>query len=165
MISASVLVKASRLVIASGAAACLLFAPVPARAQQPDFGVRAGASVDPDQFYFGGHVDTGGIFDKVSFRPNAEIGLGNNVTTVAANLEFVYWYPVQNQPWSIYAGAGPAAVVYHVSFAGIGDTSVQGGFNLVLGARHASGFFAEMKVGFIHSPDFKIGIGYSWMRR
>ena len=35
----------------------------PAHAQGP--GVRAGVSVDPDQFYFGGHYETGELIDRL----------------------------------------------------------------------------------------------------
>ena len=64
---------------------------LPAAAQ--GLGVRAGASVDPDQFYFGGHLDTGPIADRLHFRPNVEIGLGDDVTLVAFNIEFAYFFP------------------------------------------------------------------------
>ena len=49
-----------------------------ARAQGP--GVRAGVSVDPDQFYFGGHYETGELIDRLYLRPNLEVGVGDDVT-------------------------------------------------------------------------------------
>ena len=70
--------------------AATLFA-VPAAAQ--DVGVRAGVSADPDQFYFGGHFETAPLVDRLHFRPNVEIGVGDNVTLVAVNVEFAYHFP------------------------------------------------------------------------
>jgi len=133
-----------------------------AQAQQPGTGVRAGVSGDPDQFYFGAHFDTGPIFDRLSFRPNAEVGLGDNVTTVAGNFEFVYWWPVRRHPWSIYAGGGPAVNLFRFSESRGGGSEVDPGFNILFGAAHSRGLFAELKLGFIDSPQVKFGIGYTW---
>ena len=41
------------------------------------------------------------------------------------------------------------------------DTDVRGGFNLVFGARHESGFFGELKVGGSGSPNLRYGIGFT----
>jgi hypothetical protein len=130
----------------------------PAMAQQPGFGVRAGVSGSPDQFYFGAHYDTGPVFDRVSFRPNAEIGVGDNQTTVTGNFEFVYWVRIPRHPWNVYLGGGPAVVFedFH------DDTHVGPGFNLLMGVAHRSGFMAEIKAGLIDSPGFKFGVGYTW---
>ncbi len=130
----------------------------PALAQQPGIGVRAGVSADPDQFYFGAHFDTGPFVDRLSFRPNAEVGVGNNVTTVTGNFEFAYWVPIPRHPWNIYFGGGPAIVVYDHS----NNTDVQPGFNLLMGVAHHSGFMVEIKAGLIDSPEFKFGVGYTW---
>ena len=66
------------LVVVCGAAA-------PASAQGFRPGVRAGASVDPDQFYFGGQVETPPIVDRVHLRPNVDIGFGDDTTLIAVN--------------------------------------------------------------------------------
>ncbi len=142
-----------------------VFSPGVATAQEAGFGIRAGASVDPDQFVFGGHLQTEPIIPKLTFRPNLELGLGSNVTTVAINLEFAYWFPLQQQPFDIYAGAGPAMLIY--SFSGRGalderNTDVKGGFNLLAGIQHKKGLFGEVKLGVIDSPVFKITVGYSF---
>jgi len=125
----------------------------PAAAQT--MGVRAGVSLDPDQFYFGGHVETDPLVGRVRFRPNAEIGLGDNVTLVALNFEFAYIFPSQ-QAWSLYAGAGPALNIIDTDR----DTEAQGGFNILIGAAHRDGLFVELKVGALDSPNVKFGVGY-----
>ncbi len=51
----------------------------PAQAQGGG-GLRTGLSLDPDQFYVGAHLDAGPLVDRLWFRPNVEIGLGDNLT-------------------------------------------------------------------------------------
>ncbi len=148
--------------IALVAALALLLSGAPARAQQPGTGVRAGVSGSPDQFYFGAHVDTGPIFDRLSFRPNAEVGLGDKQTTVAGNFEFVYWWPIRRHPWSIYAGGGPAVNLFRYSDERGGGSDVKPGFNILFGGAHRSGFMVELKLGFIDSPEVKFGVGWTW---
>lgn len=131
-----------------------VLSPTPADAQVST-GIRAGLSVDPDQFYFGGHVETLPLVERLRFKPNAEIGIGNSVTVVALNLEFAYDFPTQRD-WNVYAGAGPALVIFDTAVS----TSSGGGFNLLLGVNHQSGLFTEIKIGVVDSPDFKIGVGY-----
>ncbi len=128
------------------------------------FGIRAGASVDPDQFHFGGHIISDPLIPNLTFRPNLEIGLGDNVTAIAANLEFAYNIPIPQKQFSIYVGAGPALNVYRFddSFQRDRDTNVGGGFNILFGLEHAKGLFGEMKVGTIDSPDVKFTIGYTF---
>ena len=132
-----------------------LFIASPVVAQPLSVGVRAGASVDPDQFYFGGHVETAPIVDRIHFRPNVEIGVGNHATVIALDFDLAYKFP-SSRPWQIYAFGGPALNIVDVN----DDTSANGGFNLGIGVEHREGLFGEIKVGLIDSPDFKIGIGY-----
>ena len=131
----------------------ILFA-VPAAAQEA--GVRAGVSADPDQFYFGGHVETAPLVDRIHFRPNVEIGVGDHVTLVAFNLEFAYHFPTGGN-WYTYAGGGPALNVIRFQ----GNTNSEGGFNLLIGVQHNAGLFAELKAGLADSPNVKIGVGYA----
>ena len=130
----------------------LMFCATPANAQT--FGVRAGASADPDQFFIGGHVETKPLIKNLTFRPNVEIGFGDDVTTVAINIEFAYWIPLNNKPWRLYVGGGPAANIY--------DCDLEGGFNLLVGAQHNGGLFGEFKVGLIDSPEVKFTVGYAF---
>ena len=148
-------------VIVIGAA--LLWLTLPGWAwAQGGAGIRGGVSGDPDQFYFGGHFDTGFVVERLSFRPNVEVGVGNDLTTVAANFEFVYWLPIRRQPWSVYVGGGPALNAFRRDFRDGSDTDAQPGFSLVGGIAHRRGLFAELKLGFIDSPEVKFGIGYTW---
>ena len=126
---------------------------------QTQYGVRAGVSGDPDQFFFGAHLETRPIFSRVTFRPNLEIGFGDNQTVTAINIEFVYSLPLKEHPWRVYFGGGPAAVIRHVDES---DTDFGPGFNFLLGIQHRGGFFTEIKLGAIDSPEFKFAVGYAF---
>ena len=119
-------------------------------------GVRAGASVDPDQFFFGGHYETVPLADRVTFRPNLELGVGNGLKLLALNFELAYKFPT-SKDWGVYAGGGPALNVF---WFGNDHSNTEGGFNLLLGIEHEKGLFGEIKAGALDSPDFKITIGY-----
>jgi hypothetical protein len=154
----------SRLVVAGIlAAAWMLAVPQAAQAQKGP-GVRAGVSADPDQFVFGGHYDFGPLIEHLSFRPNAEIGIGDDRTTLSVNFEFAYWFPVNKKPLSVYVGGGPALVVYHYGDGSdhAGRTDTEPGFNLLVGLAHRGGLFAEVKAGLIDSPAVKFTIGYTF---
>lgn len=126
---------------------------------QAHYGVRAGVSGDPDQFVVGAHIETKPLISHLSFRPNLEVGFGDNSTVVAANFEFAYRIDLDRKPWWIYVGAGPAAVWQHHDE---GDTDFGGGFNFLVGVQHKKGLFAEFKVGAIDSPTIKFMIGYAF---
>ena len=138
------------------ASVAVLGITVPASAQS--VGVRAGASGSPDQFYVGAHAEAGPVVEDLLFRPNLEIGIGNDITLVAVNLEFVYPFPLGDTEWRFYPGAGPALNIYRFNER----TKTEGGFNILLGLEHEDGFMLELKVGALDSPDVKFGIGYTW---
>jgi hypothetical protein len=127
-----------------------------ARVEAQGVGVMAGVSADPDQFYFGVGYETAELVERLRFRPNLEIGVGDGSTVTTANFEFAYHIPINRKPWSVYLGAGPALVIAHAH----DDTDVGGGFNILLGVAHRGGLFTEIKVGAIDSPSFKFGVGY-----
>jgi hypothetical protein len=142
--------------------ACLLvlvlfssFGASPAQAQVAP-GIQGGISLDPDQFYFGGHIETAPLVDRLRFRPSVDIGIGDDLTVVAGNFDFTYTFP-GNQRWSFYVGGGPS-----INFYDNGGTNTEGGFNFLIGAKDRRGLFFEMKVGLADSPDLKFGVGYTF---
>ena len=128
----------------------------PAQAQVSP-GVQAGVSINPDQFFFGGHVETSPLVDRVRFRPGVDIGIGEDLTLVAVNLDFTYFFTA-NRPWNPYAGGGPAINVFNFD----GGTDAEAGFNFLIGAKSRTGLFVEMKLGVMDSPDVKFGVGYTF---
>jgi hypothetical protein len=131
-----------------------LLSAAPAAAQI-SAGLRAGASIDPDQFYFGVHAETRELAENISFRPNVEIGIGNDVTAIALNFELAYKIPT-SRAWRPYIPFGPALNIYHTDV----ETSSHGGFNIGIGIEHRGGLFGEVKFGTLDSPDVKVGIGF-----
>jgi hypothetical protein len=126
---------------------------------QTGFGLRAGVTADPNQFHFGAHFVSDPLISNLTFRPNLEIGVGNDITTVAANFEFAYRIPIPKTPASAYIGAGPALNVFRHHG---GNTDTGGGFNVLLGLEHKKGLFGELKVGALDSPELKFTVGYTF---
>ncbi|HYE87752.1 MAG TPA: hypothetical protein VEA16_15420 [Vicinamibacterales bacterium] len=139
--------------------AIVLFPATPATAQ--DAGIRGGLSVDPDQFYFGGHLETSPLVDRLYFRPNVEVGIGDDLMLIAANMEFVYKFTTR-RAWNVYAGGGPALNVIMHDGNGRDDTNTEAGFNVLVGVEQARGLFFEFKIGALDSPELKFGVGYTW---
>ena len=135
----------------------LVFLPTPAAAQDP--GIRGGISIDPDQFYFGGHLETPPLIDRLFFRPNLEIGLGDDLVLIAANMEFIYKFPPRSN-WSVYAGAGPALNIF--MYDDVDEADTEGGLNIMVGVEQSQKLFFEFKIGAIDSPDFKFGVGWTF---
>ena len=130
----------------------------PAEAQQVAPGVQAGISLDPDQFFFGGHVETTPLIDRLRFRPAVDIGVGDGGVAVAGNFDFTYTFP-GGRRWNLYVGAGPSINYYN---ADNGGSDTEGGFNFLIGAKQTRGMFFEMRVGVEGSPDLKFGVGYTF---
>ena len=130
--------------------------PPPVQAQARP-GIQGGVSLDPDQVYFGGHIETSPLVDRLRFRPNLDIGLGDNLTLIAFNFEFTYTFP-SSRPWNLYAGGGPA--MNWLDFDSGSET--EAGFNILGGAKHRDGMFFEIKIGVADSPNLKFGVGYTF---
>ena len=142
------------------AAAMIVWSVLCGSAVAQGVGMRSGASFNPGQFYFGGHVETGAIADEWRFRPNVEIGIGDDSTLVGINVEFVYVIP-STREWSLYAGGGPALNIVDSDAA----TESEGGLNVLAGLMHVSGLFGEVKFGALDSPRVKMAVGYTFRWR
>jgi hypothetical protein len=129
-------------------------------------GLRGGVSIDPEQAFIGAHFDAGPLVDRLWFRPNLELGFGDNRTTVALNGEFAYWLALADTDWRLYAGAGPSIIIYRFDSdfrPRMADrTRARGGLNFLVGMGHPGGFFGELKVGAIDSPRVKLTVGYTF---
>ena len=147
----------TRVALILGILSMLVVVPSPAAAQAP--GIRGGVSMDPDQVYIGGHYETGPLVDRLHFKPNLELGFGDDVTLFAVNFEFVYKI-MTRRDWTLYAGGGPAVNFY--SFDDIDDGDTEPGFNALFGAETSNGLFFEVKLGAIDSPDLKFGVGWTF---
>jgi hypothetical protein len=123
---------------------------------QSTLGARAGASGGPEQFFVGAHVETPSLGHNVTFRPNAEIGFGSDLTLLAVNLDLVHWSRIPNTEWRVYAGGG---VGTNLIFDDFDENDIlDGNVNAVIGVQHTSGLYAEMRVGM--TPGVKVAVGY-----
>ena len=87
---------------------------------QQSVGVRLGVSADPDQFLFDGHLETGPLLERLVFRHNAEIGVGDDLIVIGLNFEFAFKIALDDQAWTPYLGAGPAVNIIDRSDSGRG---------------------------------------------
>ncbi len=149
----------ARLMVSVMTLAVFALSAHPADAQA--FGLRGGLSVDPDQLYLGVHSETGTVFDRFVFRPNLEVGFGNDATVAAINGEFVYPFSLENGT-PLYVGAGPAINIVSFDRPIRSDTVIKPGLNFLLGFSFQTNYFAELKVGALDSPKVKIGFGYTF---
>lgn len=131
-------------------------------------GPRLGASSDPDQIVFGGQMVVEDMAPNLNFSPNIELGLGDNITTIALNADFVYMFRISGSSWRPYAGGGLGFAFYSFDNDGPGDDSDTGvGVNLIGGAavptKAGNQFFLELRVGlFDDLPDFKGMVGWNF---
>jgi opacity protein-like surface antigen len=133
------------------------------------WGVRVGASADPDQVYGGVHFNLGEFAKDVRFRPTVEVGFGDDVTTLQALAEVHYVFS-KVQVWKPYVGGGIGLAYVNVddddngdgddsdtefAFAGMGGVETK--------MKSGNGFFIEGKIGIgDNDPDFKLGVGWSF---
>ena len=92
--------------------------------------------------------------------------MGDDLIVIGLNFEFAFKIALDDQAWTPYLGAGPAVNIIDRSDSGRGrgdnDTSVEGGFNILIGVEHDGGLFTELKVGALDSPDLKFIVGYAF---
>jgi hypothetical protein len=137
----------------------LLLSPIAAApaAAQVRIGVQGGVSIDPDQIYFGGHVRSAPLVDRVRFRPSVDIGIGEDITMVAFNFDFTYGFPARG-PWNLYVGGGPNVNFRHIE----GGSNTGAGFEFIVGAQQRDGLFFEAKIGTGDAANLKLGVGYTF---
>jgi hypothetical protein len=128
-------------------------------------GPRVGFTVNPDQFHFGGQVDFGEIATNLMMVPNLEIGVGDNLTTVAPSFELDYRFRTDWGVWSPYLGGGAGPIFYSAKH-GNSDTQfglyVQGGILKGFSGRNSGYFFIEAKLGLVDAPDAKFTVGWTF---
>jgi hypothetical protein len=151
--------------VVTGTVLAALLCAAPALAQGRQWGVRGGVSADPDQFFVGGHYETRPIVERLTFKPNVEIGFDDESMLAAINFDIAWTIPVRNKPFSVYFGGGPSVNIFNRDDDGDppGDEDHVGpGFNFMGGLQLNQGLFFEIKLGVVDSPDFKFTIGYAF---
>jgi len=95
----------ARSLLVTGLLAVAAVTVLPTSAAALGFGVRGGASINPDQFVFGGHLDVlrkRGLLRPV--LPIVEIGIGDNLTTVGVLADLLLTPDLRLSQWSLFGG-------------------------------------------------------------
>ena len=128
-------------------------------------GVRAGYTSweDVGQMHFGAQMQLGEVMENLSFTPNFEIGLGDNLTVAALNGDVTWAFSeMVNAPWGLYGG-GSLALIWTDPEGGDANSdlglSALGGLTRRFDNGHDG--FLEVRVGLLDSPGLKITLGYS----
>ena len=141
--------------VAACIAVTILTTVSPAFAQ--GYGVRGGVNVNPDQFYGGAQYEVAPVFENVWLTPSVDAGFGNDATLIAINMDFLYRRPVgRRSPWTAHLGGGPTLNHYRLPLYSQTET----GLNAVAALAHTSGWFTEVRLGFLDSPEVRFGVGY-----
>lgn len=139
-----------------------------------EYGPRAGFSVDPDQFVFGGFADWGELAPMVHLRTSADLGLGDNFLTFIINGDVTYHFKTTpDAAVSFYGGGGLAFVYVDFDAPNIPGSNIQFdtsttdiGVNLVFGVEKDLGGYKngslELRIGVVDAPDIKVmaGLGF-----
>ncbi len=126
-----------------------------ARAQ--GIGFESGATVDPEQFFVGTHLETKDFYQGLRFRPGIDGSWGDGFSLATINLEFIYRTPLGRSSWSMYQGGGPSIVLQRVDT----NRDVRAGSFFTFGFAHRNGFFTEFKYGGGAYPTLKFGAGFT----
>jgi hypothetical protein len=163
--------KSTRMILAAAALAVALGPAQVLAGPDTDVGFRGwgpriGLSVNPDQVYFGAHLDFGNFADHVRFQPNLELGFGDDVKLFAVNAEAAYRFSSHWDVWTPYLGGGIGANIKSADTEGNNNSQTDLGVNLLGGIErgfsNGDRFFIEGKFSLNDVPDAKIAIGWTF---
>ena len=133
---------------------CLAAVSAVATPARADAGARVGVSLDPDQVFVGFDADLGELAPRLSFRPGADIGFGDPDTLLALHADFVVHLAGRGRSFRPYLGVGPALNIF------LGDDGdARAGIDFFGGLVHRGGFFVEVRLGALDSPDVRLAAG------
>jgi hypothetical protein len=139
---------------------------VPASAQESSqkssqaevgFGLRAGASITPDQFVLGGQFSWGKEYSIFRLVPSVDVGFGSSITTIAFNGDLIFNLKVEGSNFGFYGGAGPTILYLDADGS---NSSWELGLSVVAGAhmpfKKLPPTNLEFRFGVGDVPDLKI---------
>jgi hypothetical protein len=128
------------------------------------WGLRGGASIDPDQVHVGLHIDAGRFAPKVRFQPSFEVGFGNDRIVGAINLDAFYVFRARG--WNPYLGGGlgVALIDFDRDRSGGDDFKVEAGLNLIGGFEWGRNprYLLEVRAGVGDIPELKVTAGVTF---
>jgi hypothetical protein len=129
------------------------------------FGIRAGYTnwENINQGHVGAHVYLGELWPNVEFTPNVEIGLGDSVFIMTLNADLAYLFTeFFRHPWGLYGGG---SLSFNLVNPQLGDTTTDLGLSALVGTTYTFANdhkgMAEIRVGILDSPTFKVTFGYT----
>jgi hypothetical protein len=130
------------------------------------FGPRVGYTINPDQVHFGAHIDFGDLAGNLMMLPNLEVGIGDDLTTIAPSFELDYRFRSDWGAWTPYLGGGMGPVFYSAKHGG-GSSSklgiyLQFGIGKGSSGSESGHFFLEGKLGLADAPDGKVTVGWTF---
>ena len=144
-----------RLVVAALAVVLLVFA-APTYAAGT-IGLRAGLSLDPDDFVAGIHFRTDPIAENLYIVPSVEVGFGD-VTMIAGNADLHYVFNT-NSKLKPYLGGG--LTINWFDGEGNADSDTEFGGSILGGIKLTPKMFLEAKLGLGDVPDAKFMVGWN----
>lgn len=127
-------------------------------------GLRAGVTLNPDQFHMGFHVKTVEIGPHFRGQPSFELGVGNDFTVVTINPDLIYTWENSRKPIHPYLGWGVGFAIFNRR--SIEKTSYKVGINLLAGIEIPVGnersLLIESKFGFGGIPEIKLISGITF---
>ena len=131
--------------------------------ERPRIGIRAGATLDPDQFHLGVHIKTLEIAPHFRGQPNVELGFGSGFTVLSFNPELIYSFEIDN-PVQPYAGWGVGFSI--ADNRNVNKSSFQVGINVLGGIEipvsKRRSLLSEVKFGLGDIPDVKLTFGMTF---
>ena len=124
--------------------------------------------MNPDQVHFGLHLDLGRLASQVHLRPSLELGVGDNVSLIALDIDVLYRFnTTTGGSWVPYAGGAMGVNRMSVDRRGLeDDTDTDVGLNALLGLERPlsarNSFLTEARIGLTDSPDFKLTVGWTF---
>jgi hypothetical protein len=135
---------------------------VPASAQEDTqteagFGLRAGASITPDQFVLGGQFSWGKKYSIFRLVPSVDVGFGSSRTTIAFNGDLLFNLKVEGSNFGFYGGGGPTILYLDADNT---NSTWELGLSVVAGAhlpfKNVPPTNLEFRLGVGPIPDVKI---------
>jgi hypothetical protein len=150
--------------VAALALAVLLPATAGAAGPLSTYGARVGFSTTPDQLVLGAFGTVHKFTPQVSFRPSGDLGIGNSVLTLIANLDVQYTFPTSGRGPVPFFGGGLGLLWYDPDG---GDSGTDIGLQLYGGVEIAYRGYQtgviEVRVGLDdRMPDFKLTYGFGF---
>lgn len=145
-------------------AACTMLLAAPPAWPSSAIGIRGGLGLDPDQGVVGLQGQFAGRKLKVvRIAPSVDFGFGDDVTTIAGNLDFIMLLSPPESRSAFYAGAGPTLTWWDFDNDAIeADTEI--GLSLLGGVRFATSgshaYTAEFRFGIGDIPEIRILVGF-----